>query len=589
MFIKQISLPGGERIYTLARSKAGIIDPVVTNYVMSCLRCRSGANAQRNALEGVRRGIELMEAEGIDLGERISTARFLSRPELLKLEIACRMRRDGRGLVQDGYARRQFSSFVGYVSHQAETPRFFASPDEREILLLAEAAFLRVAADVRPEEDGQAPRPMERLGLSAPQRVLFLEAIEPGSPSNPFDEAGQLRSQVVMKVAYRLGYRSGEGLGLKLEDLRLEGPGPGLWIRRRHGDPIDPRRDQPVCKTRERFLPLSPEDAMMLTIWVSIREACHPAASDHPYVFVNRYGAPLSLRGLRKKFNVVARSDPRLLGGLSARLSTRLERSLGGARAARRPGPGRGARRPDLLQRLVRTHEDAPALRKDRIARAGRRAVAPSPPRDQRVSGGTAASRFGDGVRRRTDAAPFGRSAKRKARLAELRLLMAGDPEEEDRMVMSFGGAMIDTSEGLDGWRIDYRFVLDVARVRRLPDRVVVPVTRYLRQLVRTMAPATVYNTHSSLCTSFELEGVSRLLAGADVMGREVFEEVRRGQLRLTNAACTNEQLGEYRRFYLFHSDLCTPGFDIDVAIGLMATKLPGYEPGKAVGERGSR
>jgi len=88
----------------------------------------------------------------------------------------------------------------------------------------------------------------------------LLAAVDPSHSANPWTRNRvRARNGLMLKLFYELGVRRGELLALCLEDFNARES--RLSIVRRPDNPKDPRRRQPVVKTEERVLQLSPEAA----------------------------------------------------------------------------------------------------------------------------------------------------------------------------------------------------------------------------------------------------------------------------------------------------------------------------------------
>jgi integrase len=104
----------------------------------------------------------------------------------------------------------------------------------------------------------------------------------------------------MLSLAHELGPRAGDVLSLKIRDLNLSHRPATVTFHRRHDDPDDPRRHQPVLKTKPRVLSISNDLAQSLEYWIDkVRSdrTRFPAARRHPYLFTNDRGAPLGQRG----------------------------------------------------------------------------------------------------------------------------------------------------------------------------------------------------------------------------------------------------------------------------------------------------
>jgi len=150
----------------------------------------------------------------------------------------------------------------------------------------------------------------------------FMEIAGPGHTDNPF-RAGESRrrNHLMIQIAYDLGLRVGEILGLWVEDIEF-GPKPMLSVVRRHNHRLDPRKKQLVAKTQERILPLSQGLAAALNDYILYDRAKHPYANnDHPILFVASQapwkGHPLSYTTFGKAFKAIVKVDPDRLTDIS--------------------------------------------------------------------------------------------------------------------------------------------------------------------------------------------------------------------------------------------------------------------------------
>jgi site-specific recombinase XerD len=141
--------------------------------------------------------------------------------------------------------------------------------------------------------------------MAPPEEVMdrLLAAIEPLSPDNPWGDLGlRIRNRLLIHIFYALGVRRGEALGLKIRDhinLRAK----KILIARNADDPEDTRTNQPLAKTRDRWIPLADGLVDMIQEYLTHIRVKVPNARKHQFLFVSHQdGAPLSLRGGNKVF-----------------------------------------------------------------------------------------------------------------------------------------------------------------------------------------------------------------------------------------------------------------------------------------------
>ncbi|WP_279479477.1 tyrosine-type recombinase/integrase [Aureimonas sp. SK2] len=152
-----------------------------------------------------------------------------------------------------------------------------------------------------------SPRTKAREGVDEEVQRLFLEAIRPGSPTNPFQAQHQARNYALLLLYFLLGVRRAEALKVKGEDLYLTGAEPKIRIVVRVDEIDDPRRVEPRAKTQGRDLPLGPALVEALREWVVVHRKTYPGHKKTPFVFINRMGGPLSLEAVNDMFELLRR------------------------------------------------------------------------------------------------------------------------------------------------------------------------------------------------------------------------------------------------------------------------------------------
>lgn len=140
-----------------------------------------------------------------------------------------------------------------------------------------------------------------------PQAVIdaLLKAVELDSPENPWSDLGlKARNRLLIYLLLGLGIRRGEALGIRVD--RIDFQGNRILIARNADDPLDPRVEQPLTKTRDRWLPLKDTLVGMIQEYVTHVRAKMPKARRHPFLFVShRDGDPLALVSVNRLFQVL--------------------------------------------------------------------------------------------------------------------------------------------------------------------------------------------------------------------------------------------------------------------------------------------
>lgn len=121
----------------------------------------------------------------------------------------------------------------------------------------------------------------------------FLDIAHFEHPKNPFKHpAIKKRNHLMFVVMRELGIRRGEMLSLELTHMELNGDRPSIWIKRKHDDKFDSRKNQPTSKTKERKLPIKVKTAHLLDEYILNERSSTPNAQKHPYLFVTHRKCP---------------------------------------------------------------------------------------------------------------------------------------------------------------------------------------------------------------------------------------------------------------------------------------------------------
>lgn len=161
----------------------------------------------------------------------------------------------------------------------------------------------------------------QRESLVQKDIEYLLKILKPGDVENPWkDRSLALRNQIVFLMAYTLGLRRGELLGIKITDLNFQTR--EVLIRRRADDPEDVRADQPNAKTRDRRLPLVSILSDLLHDYIVKHRSQISHAKYHSFLFVTHkpgpyVGRPLSIVGYSKMVETLRERAPALPDNLS--------------------------------------------------------------------------------------------------------------------------------------------------------------------------------------------------------------------------------------------------------------------------------
>lgn len=340
MRIAHIKMKTGERLPMLLDDNAV---PVFWATLYICIMLRSLAqNTIEGALNVLRHLHSWEEYNDRELSQEFRVGRFLTDSDIQSLADHCAYQvGDYEKWVTK--EKRRKSSLVtvsggNLLALKISAPLKTVQFDTQYNRITTVASYLkfvaetvcRVRADKR-ESQAQINRMHEELLRKRPKSNAsksrgryahipaaayrrFMGIAHPGHPDNPFrdGEAGR-RNHLLVWIAYELGLRAGEILGLWVEDIEF-GPKPTLSVVRRHNHPLDPRKKQAVAKTQERMLPLSKELAAALNHYILYDRSKHPSANNHPILFVASQapwkGHPLSVKTFNKAFGSIAKVDP---------------------------------------------------------------------------------------------------------------------------------------------------------------------------------------------------------------------------------------------------------------------------------------
>ncbi|MBA6123573.1 tyrosine-type recombinase/integrase [Pseudomonas aeruginosa] len=142
----------------------------------------------------------------------------------------------------------------------------------------------------------------QREGLQPEVVEKLLNVTSPTSSENPWKGRGTcIRNALLVRWFYELGLRRGEVLNVKISDINFQSE--ELTVVRRADDPEDPRKDQPLVKTRDRKIPLSSGLCKLTHEYITNTRRAIEGARRHPFLFIAMgTGAPLSLSGVNAIF-----------------------------------------------------------------------------------------------------------------------------------------------------------------------------------------------------------------------------------------------------------------------------------------------
>lgn len=332
--VKTVVLSSGERLPVLVALATGepLCEPSL--YVLSEIRATNRAS---NTIDHVLRSVMVLQlfldSHRIDIDTRFREGRVLSLSELDELVRHCRRpvteQLSGDEILEPSQPVRAGSAEVvrrvqrrlapAEVAGHTAANRVRAIRDYLDWLVRYRMARYRSDAaegtrlwdDWKRCKDAMTARVPRHKGRNTigqreglPPEVVdrLLSITSPESPENPWKGEGtRIRNGLVIRWLLDLGLRRGELLNVKISDINFRSE--EVIVARRADDPEDPRKDQPMVKTRDRKLPLSPSLCRLTHDYITKTRRLNNGARRHPFLFIAMgTGAPLSLSAVNYLF-----------------------------------------------------------------------------------------------------------------------------------------------------------------------------------------------------------------------------------------------------------------------------------------------
>jgi len=327
-------LSGGERVPML-HDERGLPLFYPTLFATSQLRNAGAAvNTIRNKLADIVVLLRWEQQQGRDLTSEFAHGDFLSIADVVSLRDFAKL--DMRGHATTSSDAATFKGAADFLESRVTSSHAQAGVGGQQHYnrLSTMADYLEFVASVVTQHRNsfQTARDIERmakairkhrprglasdrnddLDLRSPPSELvdrFMSLGAEDAPANPFRNPGvRLRNAIIFGLLRYTGMRRGELLSLRLEQFDL-GHEPQVWVRTNHDDESDPRRYQPVTKTKERPLPLPPALAEQIQRYIIKVRARIAPARRHPYLLVTHHkgltcGKPLSISALSSQIFV---------------------------------------------------------------------------------------------------------------------------------------------------------------------------------------------------------------------------------------------------------------------------------------------
>lgn len=320
--IKNLIFSNGER-YPMLMQPNGTPDYWVTLYVTEKLRPSQTQSAIINTLGHLIHLKLWEEINNRNLIEEFIESKFLSNEDVYSIRDHCML--DSRSLSK--WLKRSKSNVVRFPSASTAnfTPIQNVSSNHASNRMTHIAFYLdfivrvllknklineNVSASIASMNKSllaNKPKGNKGRGLatdpnlkSAPPEAFarILEIVKEDSSDNPFKGTDvKLRNAIIFEVMNTTGMRAGEILALQVDDIDFHNN--TISVVRRHDAVEDPRKRQPVAKTRERRIPVSTALIERLKKYIMENRAATDKAKGHPYIFVthkhgNYFGRPIS-------------------------------------------------------------------------------------------------------------------------------------------------------------------------------------------------------------------------------------------------------------------------------------------------------
>ncbi len=337
--VKTVLLSSGERLPTLVFAATGepLYEPCI--YVLSEIRA---TNKSSNTIDSVLRSIMVLQlflnSNEIDIEQRFQEGRVFSLSELDELVRQCRLRVADQLLVGTAGARRagaRDSEAVRLVQRRRAATEVDGHTAANRVRTIRDYLdwlvryrlphYQSTAVGGRVWNDWQRckaaleariPRHKgrntigQREGLppEVVEKLLAVTAV--GSPDNPWKgNSTRVRNCLLVRWFLELGLRRGELLNVKIPDINFQSE--ELIVARRADDAEDPRKDQPLVKTRDRKLPLSPGLCSLTHDYITKTRRLIDGARRHSFLFVAMgTGAPMSLSSVNEVFAQLREAFP---------------------------------------------------------------------------------------------------------------------------------------------------------------------------------------------------------------------------------------------------------------------------------------
>jgi integrase len=248
-------------------------------------------NTIKQAMTTLKLVYAYLEEQGIQLEERLRSARFLERHELegmyRYLKIPIRKVTNGKVVNISRFDEVSSGSFAIRLNYAKaffvfvlEVYTFKHLHDEKkkkqmETVLHLVKAFFKAR---RPSID-KLTEP--RMGLNKKDQEKLLSLIAVDGPKNPWkSEFVKVRNEAMIHLLLDSGMRRGELLTLKRSDLDIEQQ--TIKIEKKVEGLVDPRRYKPKVKTKSRLIPIKNSSINKVYEFIIKYRSKGPIGKKHP-------------------------------------------------------------------------------------------------------------------------------------------------------------------------------------------------------------------------------------------------------------------------------------------------------------------
>lgn len=336
--VVQVQMASGERMPLLvdAVTGLGMFDP--TGYALYLRDQNRAANTITQAMRSVMLLYEVLDANGIDLLQRIKANELLTLGEIEALVEQCKLKKADRNGIQVGSVdgtvvrldlaklKRGLRSRVppstvakgtavvrakyiyGYLKWLQEYAYLQRIPADRE-QFKKEASMVLQALKARTPSVSKKNSNKRKKGLTHEAEDRLRSIMQPDSLENPWTDAFiRERNFLIVALLLATGMRKGELLGVKLDDFKIREN--KIFVARRPDDSEDSRSRKPEAKTNARDLFSGAALVESLKRYIRVIRAGTKNAKLHPFLIVSEAGNPLALNSIDYLFSTVRAAFP---------------------------------------------------------------------------------------------------------------------------------------------------------------------------------------------------------------------------------------------------------------------------------------